>query len=116
MQGRQLHEFILTQIERRLGDRTWAWLARDAQVPRSTLMTQKGRPKFSVEVILRVAGSLDCAIEDLLPSPGQPGGRRGRGLIRELHDAVAARDAGATGPTTRRSATRPPPTRRGGSR
>jgi hypothetical protein len=59
VRGRELHEFILAQVERRLGPRSWAWLAREADVPRSTLMTQKGRPKFSVDVVASVAG--ECA-------------------------------------------------------
>lgn len=70
MRGRELHEFILAQVERRLGPRSWAWLAREADVPRSTLMTQKGRPKFSVDVVASVADALDCELSDLVPSRG----------------------------------------------
>lgn len=66
MRGKELHEFISAQIDRRLGTRSWAWLARESDVPRSTLMTQKARPKFSLEVVVSVADTLGCELADLL--------------------------------------------------
>jgi len=73
MNGRELHNFIRRCIERRLGQHSWSWLAREAGVPRSTLITQAARPKFSVEILVRVAGALHMEVTDLLP-PDDSGG------------------------------------------
>lgn len=67
MKDRELHAFIRGEIERRLGPRSWSWLAREAKVPRSTLITQAARPKFSVSVLVRVAAAFDQDVSDLLP-------------------------------------------------
>jgi hypothetical protein len=68
MKGRELHEYIRVQIERRLGDRSWSWLAEQAGVARSTLASQRARPKFSIEVLVRVAGALNQELTALLPT------------------------------------------------
>ena len=67
---RQLHGHILTRIELALGQRPWSWLAREAGVPQSTLVSQAAKPKFSVEVLLRIAMALDRPITYFLPACG----------------------------------------------
>jgi CI repressor-like protein len=67
MHGRELHEHILAQIEHRLGHRSWKWLAEQSGVPRTTLITQADRPRFSVDVLVRIAGALERDVEYFLP-------------------------------------------------
>lgn len=55
---RELHEHTRHRIERALGYRSWAWLAREACLPRSTLGTQRDGPKCSVETLVAVAHAL----------------------------------------------------------
>jgi len=69
MRGRELHAHIRDEIARHLGRRSWSWLAREAGVPRSTLITQASRPKFSVEVLVRVADALGHEVSSFLPDP-----------------------------------------------
>jgi hypothetical protein len=85
VKGRTLHEYVLAQVGRRLGGRSWAWLAREAEVPRSTLMTQKARPKFTVEVVVRVADALRCEVGDLMPRPTSVERPDAIRLLQELH-------------------------------
>ena len=101
MRGRELHEFILDQIERRLHGRSWAWLAREADLPRSTLMTQKRLPKFSVEVVVRVAETLECGFEDLVSRRSEAGEQDPLLLLRQLQATLVSRltDAPDTGTT-----------------
>lgn len=68
MHGRELHQFILDRLEQRLGDRSWSWLARASGVPRTTLVTQASRRRFSVEVLVKVATALDEDVGHFLPS------------------------------------------------
>jgi hypothetical protein len=66
-QDRLLHHYIRDRIDRLLGRRSWAWLAREAEIPQSTLATQKLVPKFSVSTLVAVARVLDRPISDLVP-------------------------------------------------
>jgi transcriptional regulator with XRE-family HTH domain len=66
---RQLHGHILMRVQLALGRRSWSWLAREAGVPQSTLASQAAKPKFSVEVLVRIATALDRPITYFLPGP-----------------------------------------------
>lgn len=50
-----------------LKDRSWNWLAQESGVPQSTLATQLGKPKFSVDVLVRVSVALGKDIAYFLP-------------------------------------------------
>jgi hypothetical protein len=65
--GRELHCYVRRQIEEALGDRPWLWLAKASGVAPSTLSTQLNRPKFSLDVLARVAHALRVDIAYLLP-------------------------------------------------
>lgn len=69
MRGKELHEYILSRVKQRLGSRSWRWLADRAGVPRTTLVTQASRPKFSVDVLVSVARALDRDVGHFLPGP-----------------------------------------------
>ncbi|MDZ7779500.1 MAG: helix-turn-helix domain-containing protein [Gemmatimonadota bacterium] len=69
MRGRNLQEYIRRQITRRLGSRSWTWLADEAGVPRTTLVSQMSRSKLSVEVLVGVSEALNTDIRELLPPP-----------------------------------------------
>jgi transcriptional regulator with XRE-family HTH domain len=85
VQGRELHGYIRQQIERRLGGRSWKWLAEEAGVARTTLITQAARPRFSVEVLVRVAGALERDVAYFLPQDhDQPSVERARKALHEL--------------------------------
>ena len=58
MNGKELHEHLLGRIEFALDGRTWSWLARKSGLPKSTLHTQSAVPRFSIEVLARVAVAL----------------------------------------------------------
>lgn len=64
---RDLHRHIRRQIELGLGARSWNWLAKASGVAQSTLATQAGKPKFSVDVLIRVAAALDREVDFFLP-------------------------------------------------
>jgi len=70
MRGRELQAYIREQIKRRLGSRSWTWLAHEAGVRRTTLISQMSRSKISVEVLVGVADALGADPGDLLPPPG----------------------------------------------
>lgn len=75
--GRDLHEYIRGQIEERLGRRTWTWLAEQAGIPQSTLATQLAKPKFSVDVLVRIAEALEIRLGELFPPHDElPGDER----------------------------------------
>lgn len=65
--GRELHRFVRAQVIRRLGSRTWKWLAHRSGIPPSTLSSQVSRPKFSLEVVVRIAHALGEDPASLLP-------------------------------------------------
>lgn len=94
MRGRELHDHIRRQIERRLGGRSWTWLAEESGVPRTTLASQSKRPKFSVDVLLRVATALDQDVTDLLPEVSPVRDPRARALraLSLLEDAIEELD------------------------
>lgn len=71
MRGRDLHAFILSRVRERLGDRSWSWLADEAGIPRTTLITQASRPRFSVDVLVNVAHALDRDVAYFLPGRGR---------------------------------------------
>lgn len=73
MRGRTLHLYVRERILSVLGDRPLKWLASSAGVPTSTLSAQLLRPKFSLEVVVRVADALGLDPCELLPpSHSQP--------------------------------------------
>ena len=51
---RDRHARIVDRIDELLGGRSWSWLARETQVPQSTLSDQKRR-WFSESVLARIA-------------------------------------------------------------
>lgn len=71
MRSRELHAHIRAKILLAKGDRSWNQLAKDAGVPHSTLATQAARPRFSLDVLLRLAGALDREPSYFLPVPIQ---------------------------------------------
>lgn len=80
MGSREMHEDIKRRIEEQLGSRTWSWLANASGVPQSTLASQAARPKFSLDVLVKLASALDVNVALLLPdwvvTPGKkPPGR-----------------------------------------
>ena len=66
---RAVHIFIRGELDRRRKGRTWSALAEEADIPQSTLSNQLSRPRFSVDVLVRLARVLDISVRDLLP-PG----------------------------------------------
>lgn len=65
--SRDLHQGILARIELALGDRSWSWLSSKSGIPRSTLASQKGKPRFSVDVLVLIANALDRDVAYFLP-------------------------------------------------
>lgn len=59
LSSRRLHEHIRDRIKSALYGRPVKWLAKEAGVPQSTLARQMARPKFSLDVLLRVARTLE---------------------------------------------------------
>lgn len=64
---RHVHRHIKAHIEKELGDRSWNWLAEESGIPQSTLAGQASRPKFSLDVLLRIASALHRPPSDFLP-------------------------------------------------
>jgi hypothetical protein len=60
--NRRLHAQVRERIERALCGRSVSWLAAASGVPQSTLASQMAKPKFSLDVLVRVARALE---EDL---------------------------------------------------
>jgi Bacteriophage CI repressor helix-turn-helix domain len=81
--GRDLHAHIRARIGEALRSRSWSWLADTAGVPRSTLATQAGRPRFSVEVLVRVADTLEKDVTFFLPAEHRWSNRSDE-LLREI--------------------------------
>lgn len=94
MTSRELHEHILRRVEHRLNGRSWAWLSRETGIPRSTLVTQAGHPKFSVEVLVKVASALERDPGFFLPPARTPSrteaiaSRLAMVIARELEDDI----------------------------
>ena len=65
--SRRVHEHIRTQIEGALCGRSVKWLAEEGGVSQSTLTAQMARPKFSLDVLLKVAPALREDIAYFLP-------------------------------------------------
>lgn len=70
LKGRDLHLHILSRVEEELGSRSWNWLAEQAGVPQSTLATQVGKPKFSVDVLVKIAQALEVDLGHFFPTRG----------------------------------------------
>ena len=70
---RELHRHVLMRIELALGERSWSWLARETGVPQSTLASQLARPKFSLDILVRVASALDRDVSYFLPRSNESG-------------------------------------------
>lgn len=75
LRGRELHRFVRHRIEAARGDRPWSWLAEESGVSASTLSTQVTRPKFSVDVLIAIAGALGREASDFLPRSHGPARR-----------------------------------------
>lgn len=67
--GRALHVNLKSRIEAALGERSWKWLADQIGVPQSTLASQVCKPKFSLEVVWRIARVLRLDLQELLGLP-----------------------------------------------
>jgi hypothetical protein len=89
-QPRELHTHIRMRIELGLGNRSWSWLSRTAGVPQSTLASQAGKPKFSVQVLLRVASALEKDVNYFLPDEMRqdPGGGAAEDAIDRIADII----------------------------
>ena len=88
IRGKDLHGHILRQIELALGRRSWNWLARESSVAQSTLATQAGKPKFSVDVLLRIAEALDKDVGYFLPevARGEPWSTAAQDALARIAD------------------------------
>lgn len=86
--SRVLHEFIRSRIEATLGRRSWAWLAREAGIPQSTLATQKSVPRFTVVTLVSVAQVLDRPVAHFLPAQYSAVGDGESALFADLQDFV----------------------------
>lgn len=84
---RQFHARIRTRIELALGARSWSWLSRTAGVPQSTLASQSAKPKFSVDVLLRIAMALEKDVTYFLPVSGD-----GRSPTTDVEDVLTQID------------------------
>lgn len=69
--GRVLHSRVKEKIGKALGDRSWKWPAMQIGVPQSTLASQASKPKFSLEVVGRIACVLDLDLNELLGLPNR---------------------------------------------
>jgi hypothetical protein len=67
MTDRDLHLFIRQRIAIALAGRSWAWLAREAGLPQSTLAIQAAKPKFSIPVLWRISIVLRRRIDWYFP-------------------------------------------------
>jgi len=63
----RLHAEIRSRIEAELGERTWSWLAQASGIPASTLSNQINRPRFSLDVVSRIADALGKDITYFVP-------------------------------------------------
>lgn len=91
--GPKLHKYVKNRIDATLGSRTYSWLAQASGVPQSTLSNQLNRPKFSLEVLVRVAVALQRPVRDFLPDSGttdsQSHSHQADRLIAELEHVIA---------------------------
>lgn len=67
--GRAFHIRVRRNIETALGERSWTWLAKEIGIPQSTLASQVGKPRFSLEVVARIAVVLKLDLHELLGLP-----------------------------------------------
>lgn len=67
MTDRSLHEYIKLVVEKRLAGRPTKWLSAESGVPQSTLSIQLTRPKFSLDVLSKIAPPLGLRISDFFP-------------------------------------------------
>lgn len=72
---RTVHARILASVERALGERSWQWLSEQAGIPQSTLSTQVGKPKFSLDVLYRICCALDLDLSEVLEDAYGPRSR-----------------------------------------
>lgn len=94
--SRCLHDHIKAKILSALSGRPLSWLAEKSGVPQSTLSTQMLRPKFSLEVLLKVSAALERDITDFLPEPqvraaATPGSEELLQDVERLLEAIRAR-------------------------
>lgn len=75
MRDRELHAHIKRRIQRELRGRSWSWLADASGIPQSTLAGQSARPKFSLDVLVRIAATLGRSPSYFLPPQTDAGGR-----------------------------------------
>lgn len=80
IRSREIHANVRSKIVHALRGRSWNWLAERSRVPQSTLARQAAHPKFSVEVLWRVAQVLDVDIGYFFPT----------GRERDVNDDVQA--------------------------
>jgi hypothetical protein len=73
MANRDVHAEIRSRIEAELGERTWSWLAQASGAPPSTLSNQVNRPRFTLDVPVRIAGALEKDLSHFLPALPLPG-------------------------------------------
>lgn len=67
--GRRLQVDLKNRIEEALSGRSWKWLAERIGVPQSTLAGQVAKPRFSLEVVWKIAQVLDLDVHDLFGLP-----------------------------------------------
>ena len=68
MLNKDLHAEIRSRIKTELGVRTWSWLAQASGVPPSTLSNQVNRPRFTLDVLVRIADALGKNLSHFLPN------------------------------------------------
>lgn len=66
--GRDIHQHLLDRLNELRGARTWSALAEEADIPQSTLSNQVSRPRFSIDVVARLAYALEVPVAELFPS------------------------------------------------
>lgn len=87
MGSHEVHQYILERMEFALGSRSWAWLARRAGIPQSTLATQERIPKFSIATLLAVSDALARPVTFFLPGPEEPDDDA-QGALTEIEEVV----------------------------
>jgi hypothetical protein len=85
----RLHEYIRARIENALGRRSWAWLAKATGPPKSTLMEQASKPRFSLVTLIRIARVLDENVNYFLPPEMVPRLSNHERLVRRIADLVS---------------------------
>jgi len=88
--GQALYAHVREKLRIALGDRTWKWLAEASGIPPSTLSSQMTRPKFSLDVLVRVAHTLGKEVSHFLPDQAvSASGQSQEALLDELEKLVS---------------------------